>query len=81
MKIPTKDCQNIIEYLYAVLRGGDDPDQLDFTWTKAVEMMGKHKKLTDECYNFKIDKMQQWKIDLIQPKIDNFELDEQVMIS
>jgi len=65
IKTPTKECHQIIYYLYAVLKGGDYFEDLNFTWSKAIDMMSKSKRLTDECHNFKIENLQQWKIDLI----------------
>ena len=37
-------------------------------------MMHKSKKLIEECYNFEFMELSQWKIDLIQPQTDTFNL-------
>lgn len=79
MQAPTRECYNIITYLYAVLRGEDSLESLKEDpkwWQHACEMMSKSKRLADETYNFSLEKMHQWKVDLIQEKVDNFELDE-----
>ena len=38
--------------------------------------------MIEECQNFDLRKnLQQWKIDMLQPEIDQFNLDEQIMVS
>jgi hypothetical protein len=45
-------------------------------------MMSRSKKFIEECQNFDRSRnLQQWKIDMLQPEIDKFNLDEQILVS
>ena len=82
MQTPTKKCQEILKFLFVMLRGNDSRDDLEFTWEKAIEMMSKSKKMIEECQNYDLQSnLQQWKIDMLQPEIDQFNLDEQIMVT
>lgn len=82
MAVPTKKCQEIVYYMYVILRGKEDKEDLDYSWTQATEMLSRPKKFIEECNNFDMRKnLYQWKLDMLQPEIDNFNLDEQIMIS
>lgn len=82
MAVPTKKCQEIVYYMYVILRGKENKEHLDYSWTQASEMLSRPKKFIEECNNFDMRKnLYQWKLDMLQPEIDNFNLDEQIMIS
>ena len=88
IKIPREEYEYIIEILYQFLYGRNpnptpeelkefkkrDEKHVKYSWDAACEMLKKPKKYIDDCYY--MDKIDQWKIDLVRDKIANFELDE-----
>ena len=86
--VTREEYEYIIEILYQFLYGRNpnptpeelkefkkrDEKHVKYSWDAACEMLKKPKKYIDDCYY--MDKIDQWKIDLVRDRIANFELDE-----